>query len=162
MHQMGKDAKRSMESFEKRRRWARQCYEREPMNVIAMRLYPGQDLRQTLLKFCVDRQIDAACIVTCVGSLEKAAIRFADEPEATLIEEKLEIVSLVGTVSRHGCHLHISVSDSKGKMIGGHLKDGATIYTTAEIVLGLLGGIAFKRKFDDRTGYRELSIEPKA
>ena len=140
----------------------REKHERESMNVIAMRLYAGQDLRKTLLKFCADRKIDAACIVTCVGSLEKAAIRFADEPEATMIEEKLEIVSLVGTVSRHGCHLHISVSDSEGKMIGGHLKDGSLVYTTAEIVIGLLGGIAFKRKFDDRTGYKELSIEPKA
>lgn len=131
------------------------------MNVIAMRLYPGQDLRQTLLKFCLDRQLDAACIVTCVGSLSAASVRFADAPEAELLEGPFEIISLVGTLSRHGCHLHIALADARGEVIGGHLRDGAIIHTTAEVVLGLVAGIVFKRKQDARTGYRELSIEPK-
>ncbi len=132
------------------------------MNSIALRLYPGQDLRKTLLKFCLDRQIDAACIVTCVGSLKQATLRFADKPSGTALSGPFEIISLEGTLSRHGGHLHIALSDGDGKVIGGHLLDGSSIHTTAEIVLGLLGGIAFKRKFDERTGYKELSIEPKA
>ena len=131
------------------------------MNTIALRLYPDQDLRETLLKFCVDRRIDAACIVTCVGSLKHAVIRFADAPDGTTLEGPYEIVSLVGTISRHGTHLHISLSDSEGNLVGGHLLNGSSIHTTAEIVLGLIGGIAFKRKHDPRTGYKELSIEPK-
>ncbi len=132
------------------------------MNTIALRLYPGQDLRKTLVNFCVDRQIDAACIVTCVGSLKDATIRFADNPDGTLLQGPFEIVSLVGTLSRHGCHLHISISDKDGQMLGGHLQQGSPIYTTAEIILGLVQGIAFKRKHDPKTGYKELSIEPKA
>lgn len=132
------------------------------MNSIALRLYPGQDLRETLLKFCLDRQIDAACIVTCVGSLKHATLRFADRPSGTSLTGPFEIVSLQGTLSRHGGHLHISLSDSEGKLVGGHLLNGSSIHTTAELVIGLLGGIAFKRRFDERTGYKELSIEPKA
>lgn len=132
------------------------------MNVLAMRLYPGQDLRETLLRFCRDRRIDAACIVTCVGSLSRANIRFSDQPTGSLIEKKLEIVSLVGTLSQHGVHLHISCSDEKGGVIGGHLLDGSAIYTTAEIVLGLMSGIVFEREYDEKTGYRELAIKPKS
>lgn len=131
------------------------------MNVLAMRLYPGQDLRETLSRFCRDRRIDAACIVTCVGSLSRANIRFCDQPTGSLIEKKLEIVSLVGTLSQHGVHLHISCADSKGDVVGGHLLDGSTIYTTAEIVIGLMNGIVFEREFDEKTGYRELAIKPK-
>ena len=132
------------------------------MNAIALRLYPGQDLRRTLLKFCLDRQIDAACVVTCVGSLTHATIRLATRDRGERFDGPFEIVSLQATLSRHGGHFHISLSNEDGDLIGGHLLDGSEIHTTAEIVLGLLGGIAFKRRHDPRTGYKELSIEPKA
>ena len=88
-----------------------------------------------------------------------ARIRFADANEITTFEEKLEIVSLVGTLSRHGCHLHISVSDEQGRVFGGHLMDGAHIYTTAEVLLGIIPDIIFRREYDAATGYKELNIQ---
>lgn len=129
------------------------------MNTVALRLMPGADLKQSLSDYCIEHQIDAACVVSCVGSLRKASIRFADCAEGTELNAKLEIVSLVGTVSQHGCHLHIAVSDGQGRTSGGHLMPGSHIYTTAEIVLGILPGVIFKREHDDRTGYKELKIE---
>ena len=97
-------------------------------------------------------------MLSCVGSLRQAAIRFANQPEGTVFEQPLEIVSLEGTLSQHGVHLHIAVSDSKGQVIGGHLMDGSTIYTTAEIVLGIKPDTIFKREIDPLTGYKELKI----
>ena len=44
-------------------------------------------------------------------------------------------MSLVGTISTSGCHLHISLADSEGHMIGGHLVDNDIIFTTAEVSL---------------------------
>jgi predicted DNA-binding protein with PD1-like motif len=129
------------------------------MNAVAFRLSPGADLKQSLSDYCVEHQIDAACVISCVGSLRCASIRFADHAEATIVEDKLEIVSLVGTVSQHGCHLHIAVSDGQGSVSGGHLMAGSLVYTTAEIVLGMLPGVIFKREHDDQTGYKELKIE---
>ena len=131
------------------------------MNTIAFRLYPGQDLRLTLLKFCLDRQIDAACIVTCVGSVQEATLRFAGASGATRLSGPFEIVSLVGTLSRHGGHLHVSLADAAGELVGGHLQEGALVHTTAEVILGVVQGLVFKREHDSKTGYRELSIEPK-
>jgi hypothetical protein len=49
---------------------------------------------------------------------------------------KHEIVSLVGTLALDGDHLHIAVSDSTGRTIGGHLMEGSLVYTTAEIAVG--------------------------
>ena len=129
------------------------------MKAIAMRLQPGADLKQSLLQYCCDREIDAACVLSCVGSLRRAAIRFADRSEATILEEKLEIVSLVGTLSRFGAHLHVAVADGEGRVTGGHLADGSQIYTTAEIAIGVLADVVFSREPDPVTGYRELKIE---
>ena len=128
------------------------------MKAIAIRLEPGADLKQSLLQYCCDREIDAACVLSCVGSLRRAAIRFANQPEATVFEEKLEIVSLVGTLSRFGAHLHVAVADGKGRVLGGHLTEGSQIYTTAEIAIGILPDVVFTREPDPVTGYRELKI----
>lgn len=128
------------------------------MDAIAIRLKPGEGLKQSLLRYCIDQKIDAAYVLSCVGSLCKATIRFADQPEGTVFERRLEIVSLEGMLSQHGVHLHIAVSDSEGQVIGGHLMDGSNIYTTAEIILGTVPNVIFKREIDPLTGYRELTI----
>ena len=49
-----------------------------------------------------------------------------------------DVVSLVGTISTSGCHIHISLADSEGHMIGSHLVDNDIIFTTAEVSLIVL------------------------
>lgn len=132
--------------------------ETQTMRVIALRLRPGQDLRQQLEAFVKEKQIRAGFIITTVGSLRQAAIRLADQPSATKFDGKFEIVSLVGTLGQDSVHLHISISDNTGKTIGGHLVDGCVIYTTAEIVIGEAEGLVFSREKDAETTYQELRI----
>lgn len=129
------------------------------MQTIALRLSPDADLKQSLLDYCVAQRLDAACIVSCVGSLQCAAIRFAGRAESTRVERKLEIVSLAGTLSQHGCHLHIAVADEQGQVLGGHLMQGSLVRTTAEIVLGIVPDVSFRREHDPLTGYEELKID---
>ena len=129
------------------------------MKVFALRLRPGQDLRKEIERFTREKGIKAGFIITTVGSLEQVTLRLADQNNVTRLEAaKFEIVSLVGTLSQDGVHLHLSVSDSAGKTIGGHLVDGCQIYTTAEIVIGEANGIVFRREPDKVTGYKELTI----
>jgi predicted DNA-binding protein with PD1-like motif len=130
-----------------------------PLQASALRLSPGADLKPSLLAYCIAHHIEAACIVSCVGSLRCASIRFAGRPDSTRIERPLEIVSLVGTLSRHGAHLHIALADQDGQVVGGHLMDESRIHTTAEIVLGILPEMRFTRELDAMTGYKELKIE---
>jgi predicted DNA-binding protein with PD1-like motif len=128
------------------------------MRTMALRLPPGADLKRALLDYCEDQQIEAACVLAAVGSLQDASIRFAGRKSACHAEGKLEIVSLSGTLSRHGCHLHVALADSRGRVSGGHLMEGCRVRTTAEIVLGLLPGLRFEREHDPVTGHRELQI----
>lgn len=133
----------------------------QPVKTHTFRLKPGQDLKQSIQKFVTDNQISAGWISTAVGSLTQYTIRFANQPEGSSDSGHFEILSLTGTVSINGSHLHISISDSTGKTIGGHLMDGCSIYTTAEIVILSTDEYIFKREKDGTTPWEELQVEKK-
>jgi predicted DNA-binding protein with PD1-like motif len=73
-------------------------------------------------------------------------------------ETKVEILSLSGTLSANGSHLHLCVADSEGHCVGGHLSDGCIVNTTAEIVISEFPKLIFKRAPDAQTGFEELVI----
>ncbi len=102
----------------------------------------------------------AGCVISAVGSLSLAQLRLAGATQATVIHGELEIVSLSGTLSPDGSHLHIAVAGSSGIVIGGHLCAGSLVRTTAELVIGLLPEWSFCRELDPATGYAELRISP--
>ncbi len=131
------------------------------MKIHALRLTPGQDLRRELEAFTRKEHLQAGFIITCVGSLQQAVIRPANQPDALTRVEKFEIVSLTGTLSPDGPHLHIALSDSLGNTFGGHLLEGSLIYTTAEIVIGEAENLRFTRETDPVTTYKELKISPR-
>ena len=126
------------------------------MHIHAIRLTPGQDLMKQLRIWASDH--DAASVLSVVGSLNHANLRFANQPQPTRIDGPLEILSLSGTLSKHGVHLHLSVADGQGKMTGGHLKLGSEVFTTAEIVLGVYPDLVFDRELDETYGYKELVV----
>lgn len=126
--------------------------------VYAFRLVSGMDLKKELLSIAEQHHLKAAYIITCVGSLQKAHLRMAGAEIKKQWDEKMEILSLVGTLSDSGCHLHISLSDHHGNTFGGHLLDGCLVHTTAELIIGNAHDLAFNRKTDPTTGYLELEI----
>ena len=130
------------------------------LKTYALRLRPGDDLRQQLTAFAQQNHLLAGTMITCVGSLTVATLRLANQEGPTVYKGHFEIVSLVGTLSTNGSHLHIAVADSTGRTIGGHLLDGCRVYTTAEIVLGELPQLDFRREKDDTFGYQELVVRP--
>ena len=132
------------------------------MKVVPLRLQPGDDLRCALEAWMGDQQEQAGCVISAVGSLSVAQLRLAGAAEATAIHGELEILSLSGTLSPDGAHLHIAVADRRGTVIGGHLCAGSLVRTTAELVIGLLPDWQFSRELDPATGYPELRITPQA
>ena len=132
------------------------------MKVKPLRLPPGADLRRALEAWMREQQEQAGCVISAVGSLSVAQLRLAGATEATAIHSELEILSLSGTLSPDGAHLHIAVADSSGTVIGGHLCAGSLVRTTAELVIGLLPDWRFSRELDPATGYPELRISPQA
>ncbi|WP_102109374.1 PPC domain-containing DNA-binding protein [Oceaniglobus roseus] len=124
----------------------------------AFRLGPGEDLRGGLEAAFAKSGAAAGFLAAAVGSLSNVRLRPAGRDSALVLAEPLEIVALSGTFSPDGAHLHVAVSDASGVVTGGHLLEGATVRTTAEIVLGVLDGVTFRRVVDPATGYRELTV----
>lgn len=135
---------------------------KEANRIYAFRLKPGEDLKEGIEKFVKENNISAGWIATCAGSLTEYSIRFANQPEGSKGEGYFEIVSLAGTVSVNGSHLHISVSDRTGNTTGGHLLEGCTIYTTAEIIIGATDKYIFTREKDGTTAWAELQVKEKS
>ncbi|KAA0285299.1 MAG: DNA-binding protein [Chloroflexi bacterium] len=126
------------------------------------RLKPGADLFDSIEVFVKERGIEAGCVLSCVGSLTHAVLRLADRDTYNDYEGHFEIVSITGTVSVHGSHIHIAISDSDGATVGGHLVSGCRIYTTAEIVLLELDDVVYKREmYENDSGYDELAVYKK-
>jgi predicted DNA-binding protein with PD1-like motif len=129
-----------------------------PFKIHALRLVPGEDLRASVITFARGNNIAAAFILSCAGSLAQTSIRFANQKATAVKNGFFEIISLNGTLSKDGCHLHIAIANEKGEVIGGHVMDGNIINTTAEIVIGEIPGLVFSREHDRTTGYAELKI----
>jgi predicted DNA-binding protein with PD1-like motif len=128
-----------------------------------LRLNPGDDLRaglKSVFKELQARGCQAACVISAVGSLSRAELRLAAQAQASVLDGPLELITLSGTLSPDGLHLHASVADARGRMRGGHVMPGCSVRTTAEIVLALLPGWAFSRAHDARTGFMELVATP--
>lgn len=121
-----------------------------------LRLRPGDDLLAALDSWVAEHQVQAGWVAGVVGSLSTAALRFAGQPDATLLQDAFEIIALSGTLGQDGAHLHLSVADAQGAMRGGHVMPGCIVRTTCELVLGELPGVAFSRVPCPLSGYDEL------
>jgi len=128
------------------------------MDYLPYRLAPGEDLKDALEQRFAESGVGAAFVVSGIGSLDRAAVRYAGEPDAALIEGRFEILTLQGTLSADGAHLHMAISDARGRVSGGHIKRGCRIATTAEVLIAVLPGLRFAREADAATGYAELVV----
>ncbi len=129
------------------------------MKQITFRLKPGQYLKEEIEKAAREKEISAGVLLSIVGGVQNAVLRMAKNQIVKKWDGPFEIVSGTGTVSKDGCHIHLSLSDQKGNVIGGHLKDGCKVKYTAEIVIGIFDDISYKRIYDASTGFKELEIE---
>ncbi len=128
------------------------------MRNYTFRLKPEHDLFDSIGSFVKEKNIEAGCVLSGVGSLTHVSLRLANREYFSDYDGFFEIVSITGTVSIHGSHLHISVSDGDGQTIGGHLESGCKIYTTAEIVIAAFDDVLYKREFAEDSGYEELVV----
>jgi hypothetical protein len=129
------------------------------VRIHVFRLRPGDDLLGSIRAYVNQNHIQAALILSSVGSLTQASIRYANQQEAHIHTGHFEIVSITGTMEEGGEHVHLSISTGQGNMIGGHLMTGCKIYTTSEVTLAELVGVKFTRETDkEGSGWDELKI----
>ena len=133
-----------------------------PIEATAVRLPPSSDLKLELSRLASEHNLRAAAVISAVGSLSKVSLRFAHQPETTELEGKHEIISLSGTLSKAGIHLHMSIADSKGNLIGGHVMEGSIIFTTLEVVVAEMSSLAFTREPCQISGFNELVVKARS
>jgi len=128
------------------------------MEALPLRLSPGADLRAALEAEVAARSLRASFVISGIGSLSEARLRLAGVDEPNHLQGDLEILTLSGTIAVNGSHLHMSVADSSGRVMGGHVSRGCIVRTTAEVLLLLLPDWSFDREFDPATGFAELVV----
>ena len=128
------------------------------MQLLALRIEPGRDVRGALEALLCEHGAGAAFVLQGIGSLSVARLRLAGAGELTELSGDLEILTLAGSVSPDGAHLHMTLADAQGRVLGGHVGAGCMIRTTAEILLALLPDCRFGREQDPVSGFRELVI----
>ena len=130
------------------------------MSYRPLRLPPGVDLRGELERLAQAEPSCCGFVVCGIGSLESPVLRFADQDEGLVLAGPQEVISLAGSVSGDGAHLHLVVADAEGHTLGGHLCHGSRVRTTMEILLLYPEGWQLGRERDAATGHLELTVSP--
>jgi predicted DNA-binding protein with PD1-like motif/glutaredoxin len=107
------------------------------MDALSLRLAPGVDLRRSLEDFARG-QGGSGFVMGVVGDLARAAFQCPGQPQPTVMEGELEIITLNGTLSPRGVHLHLSLSDGACQVWGGHLEEGTLVRKGVDVLVGLL------------------------
>ncbi len=139
--------------------------------VILSRLMPEEDLFAGLIKIAKDHAIERGVILSAIGSLRNVV--FVNVRPHTGIPVKtedmieideagpFELLSLEGNFfpsQENGepvIHLHAILGTASGSVTGGHLLR-ATVFTTAEIILGSIAGSSVDKAKSDVTRRMEL------
>lgn len=132
------------------------------MKNFPIRLSTGEDLRTALEAAVRSQNGRAAFVLSGIGSLSTAGLRFAGADQPERLTGDMEILSLSGTVAfdgaRSSSHLHMALSTSTGQVLGGHVAAGCIVRTTAEVLLAMLPEWEFAREPDAVTGFDELVV----
>lgn len=123
------------------------------------RLTKGMDLKNSIIKYCEEKNIKAGIIGCCVGCCDEVHFRLAGGEKFYHNKRDYEIVSMTGTISEDGVHIHVSFSDDEGVTVGGHLTEGCIVNSTAEMCIISIDNYKMTREFDTATGYKELIVE---
>jgi predicted DNA-binding protein with PD1-like motif/glutaredoxin len=107
------------------------------MQALPLHLAPGSDLRRGLEEFAL-AQAASGFVIGVVGDLSRAAFQCPGQPQPTVIEGDLKIITLNGTVTPQGVHLHLSLSDGACQVWGGHLEHGSQVRKGADLLVGLV------------------------
>ena len=121
----------------------------------------GEEVVETLKKFCKDKQIKLGTI-NGIGAVKRATIGFYDLETKKYYPKELnggyEITSLLGNISTMGgevyLHLHINLADSTYNTFGGHL-NSAVIGGVGEIIIEEIEG-EIERGFNEEVGLNLL------
>lgn len=107
------------------------------MRVKAVHLDAGADVRRSLEELA-QQQNAQGFVLSVVGNMRQACFACPGRTSPTVLSGELEIITLQGTISPQGVHLHLSFSDGDCQVWGGHLEHGSLILKGADLLVGFL------------------------
>ncbi|CAH1791309.1 unnamed protein product [Owenia fusiformis] len=156
------------QAIKKRRDQKEQRRWKEPMKVVTVHLEEGSGIIHALKKIQNIFSMSAPFILSCTGHVGQGKLRLAYSHEHSVeryvdFAKRYEITSLVGTMGRDGLHLHTSLKDDSGDILGGHVMSDNDLIVTGTVDIAVLDccNFQFRREHDAGTGYEELLIVPK-
>lgn len=122
------------------------------------RVSHGMDLLDAITAFCCERDLHLGRVMA-IGAVQRARLGFyrqdTHEYEYIDIGEPMEIATLIGNISvkdgKPFPHIHVTLADREGRIVGGHLATG-TITFACEVMVEEWYGPAFTRVPDATTG----------
>lgn len=130
------------------------------MQALPVRLAPGADLRAALEAIARSQFPEGVFVVCGIGSLVDPRLRLAGQTEETCYRGPWEVLTLSGTITGQGAHLHMSIAAESGHVAGGHVVYGNAVRTTVELLLAPPGPWRMSRAVDAATGFHELVVAP--
>lgn len=133
-------------------------------NTYILRLEKGEEIIQTLTKFCIEQKISGGSL-SGIGGIQDVCISYYDIKSKKYVpknysEEVYEMISLLGNISLVDntpfAHLHITIAGSDHQVLGGHLSS-ATVAVTCEIFLHITNAPLY-RKTDEEFGLKFLEM----
>lgn len=124
-----------------------------------MRFMPGEELLETLFKFCQEQKIYGGSISGIGGTTDVTLLYFnsrtKEYQEKKFSGELFEVTNLTGNVSVEKLHVHMTIADKELKAWAGHC--GKVVADpTLEVVLTVLPET--HRKLDDYSGLQLLDL----
>ena len=128
-----------------------------------VRLAPGEELFDGILKACSDAGVKYGTIVSCIGSLSQTTYTMPrDEPKSItkiayrdlmVASRPSELICAQGTIgSSEGgpdMHMHALMVDADGRLFAGHMAKGCIICATMEICIAVTESGEFVREYDE-------------
>lgn|SRR5438093_3571474 len=122
------------------------------------RLEIGDDLVESIERFCAERDVRAAW-VNAIGAVKHASFAYYEQDEQRYLElesdQHHEIVGFVGNISirdqKPFLHAHATFASRSGAAVGGHLLHGCQVFA-AEITIREMTGVELVRHPDEVSG----------
>jgi hypothetical protein len=139
---------------------------KEKDNLIFVRLFPNEDIFESLEKVCKKHEIKTALILSGIGQLKKFQLGYFKKKGNYSLEKfkkPHELLSLSGNIifsekeEKYKFHLHAVLGNKEKHSIGGHLLKGK-VEVTNEIVL-LKTNLQIRRKLEKETGLEGMILE---
>lgn len=131
--------------------------------ILALRLFEDEDVIKSILDVFQSVKCCLGIIISGAGMMKDITIGFfkgKGQYKEIKFDGPYEIVSFTGNIISQGteviAHIHLSLADEEGKVIGGHLL-GSRIYGTGEIFIRL-SDIPARRELEEKTQLKGLIL----